>query len=387
MKKKCLLLFKWPIPAQKFLIHKFSKFYEIEYLYISDFTNHTFTEVIDEVNKFNKLKRIEIVFFDVDFIKMMNFFFIKQSKNVKKILWTQDDLVLHEMNSITANACDLVATGCPISVLKYQEKGYEAFYVPNESYGGIFKNYSLKKEIDVLFFGKISHDRKEFLDFLSNNGISLKIVGENNNFVTDEELSKLISKSKIVLNFSKTTGNSVINYISEDIYKYYYQFKGRVIHCGFLGTLCISEYSPGQEIMFNKDDIPTFHTKEECLKILNKFLKDKKLLSEATTKYCLKVSNLCEDKKNFEPVYKAIEDKNLRRVKLLQFPYWYLRISAKQAIKRNIKLTRFIKTIFQFNEIFKIIENSSFLTKFLIIFETIINIFWYSFTASFKKRE
>ena len=139
--------------------------------------------------------------------------------------------------------------------------------------------------------------------------------------------------------------------------------------------------------MFHKDDIPTFHTKEECLKILNKFLKDKKLLSEATTKYCLKVSNLCEDKKNFEPVYKAIEDKNLRRVKLVKFPYWYLRISAKQAIKRNIKLTRFIKTIFQFNEIFKIIENSSFLTKFLIIFETIINIFWYSFTASLKKRD
>ena len=83
MKKKCLLLFKWPIPAQKFLIHKFSKFYEIEYLYISDFTNHTFTEIIDEVNEFNKLKRIEIVFFDVDFIKMMNFFFIKQIKNVK----------------------------------------------------------------------------------------------------------------------------------------------------------------------------------------------------------------------------------------------------------------------------------------------------------------
>ena len=70
----------------------------------------------------------------------------------------------------------------------------------NASPGIAFSSTSQKREI--LFFGKISHDRKEFLDFLSNNGISLKKVGENNNFVTDEELSKLISKSKIVLNFS-----------------------------------------------------------------------------------------------------------------------------------------------------------------------------------------
>ena len=72
---------------------------------------------------------------------------------------------------------------------------------------------------------------------------------------------------------------------------------------------------------------------------------------------------------------------------LIKIPYWYRRISAKQAIVRNIKLSKLIKTIFQINVIFPIIKNSSFLTKLLIIFETIINIFWYSFTASFKKHD
>ena len=37
MKKKCLLIFKWPIYAQKFLINKFSKFYETEHIFISDY--------------------------------------------------------------------------------------------------------------------------------------------------------------------------------------------------------------------------------------------------------------------------------------------------------------------------------------------------------------
>ena len=88
-----------------------------------------------------------------------------------------------------------------------------------------------------------------------------------------------------------------------------------------------------------------------------------------------------------EIIYNEIEKKNHRQVKLIKIPYWYRRISAKQAIVRNIKLSKLIKTIFQINVIFPMIKNSSFLTKLLIIFETIINIFWYSFTASLKKHD
>ena len=116
MKKKCLLILKWPIPTQKFLINKFSKFYETEHLFISDFKNKNFSEIIDEINNFIELKNIKIVFFDVDFIKFINLFFIKKINNVKKILITFDDFALHEMNAITANACDLVLSHCPFSV-------------------------------------------------------------------------------------------------------------------------------------------------------------------------------------------------------------------------------------------------------------------------------
>ena len=61
---------------------------------------------------------------------------------------------------------------------------------------------------------------------------------------------------------NKISHHKVANNTSEDIYKFYYQIKGRVIMSGLCGTLCVSEYSPGQEILFSKDEVPTFHTKE-----------------------------------------------------------------------------------------------------------------------------
>ena len=52
----------------------------------------------------------------------------------KKILISGDDFELHEINSITASACDLVLTTCPLSVLKYKEKGYKAYFMVYENY-------------------------------------------------------------------------------------------------------------------------------------------------------------------------------------------------------------------------------------------------------------
>ena len=162
--------------------------------------------------------------------------------------------------------------------------------------------------------------------------------------------------------------------------------KGRVAVSGLCGTLCISEYTPSLEIIFSGDEIPTFYTKEECVKILKRFLEDKELLSKSTAKFCSKISHLYEDKKNFEPIYNAIEKPNHRKVKLNKIPYWYLRIAAKQVIVRNIKLLNFLKTIPQFSMIFEIVKNSNLQTKLLVVFESIINVFWYSFTSIFKSK-
>ena len=46
---------------------------------------------------------------------------------------TFDDYERHELNTITADGCDLVLSACPISRLKYEEVGYRAFFMPLES--------------------------------------------------------------------------------------------------------------------------------------------------------------------------------------------------------------------------------------------------------------
>ena len=156
---------------------------------------------------------------------------------------------------------------------------------------------------------------------------------------------------------------------------------------GLYGAACVSEYSPGQEILFKEDEIPTFYTKEECVKILKKMLSNDELLKLYTKKFTERVQQISNDKKNFEPIYNSIEKNKKERVKLIKIPYWYLRICAKNIMLRNINLFTLIKALFQFNIIFKIIKNSNLLIKFLIISESIVNIFWYSFILTLKSKK
>ena len=394
IKKKILILFKSPWNWNKFIINKLSKFYTVDHMYVNSIENKNFTETVNEINKTINKNNIEIVFFEVDYYKFINLYFINKIKGVKKVLMTMDDYDLHEKNAITASACDLVVSGCPFSAKKYMEKGYQAFFMTLEADADIYKNHQEKKEIDVLFFGGLNQDRNNFLKFIENEGISVKIVGhQSGNFVSDEELSKLISKSKIVLNLSKNTWGAVKTYSSnqllnpDKIFEFNYMLKGRVYLSGLCGTMCVSEYFPAHDMIFDENEMPVFFTKEECVAILKKLLKNEELLTQCANKFSAKVYDKCEDKKNFQPIYNELEKLNHRKVKLLNIPFWYKRIAAKQIILRNMRLSSIIKVIFEFKMIFEIIKNSNLLIKFLIIFESMINILWNLFRSFFKSKK
>ena len=393
MKNKVLIIFKYAHYWNSNVINKFSNYYDTEFLYISNFKNRNFTETVNDINNLIKSKNIEIVVFDAGYLKFINLFFIQRINSKKKILMTSDDFHLIELNSITANACDLVLCSDPFSTLKFKEKGYEAYTLfqthhVNSPSRNINKINNEKKEIDVLFFGNLTSDRKDILDYIVKEGISLKNVGyEGNVGLPQDELWELILKSKIIINLSKSRTSVIENYASENVFKFNYQLKGRILLAGFHGVACVSEYSPGQELLFNEDEVPTFFTKEECVKILKKLLQNEELLAKYSNNLTSKINELCDDKKNFEPIYNAIEKSNHRRVALIKIPYWYLRISAKQILLRNIKLSNLIKTIFQLRIIFSIIKNSNFSIKFLIVSESIINTLWYSFIFTFKSKK
>ena len=129
MKKKVLIVFKYPHIWNSVGIDKFSYYYDTEFLYISDLKNKNFTEITNYINDLIIAKNIEIVVFDVDYFKFINLFFIEKINSKNKILITADDFDFHEMHSVTVSSCDLVLSACPLSVLKYKEKGYEAYYL------------------------------------------------------------------------------------------------------------------------------------------------------------------------------------------------------------------------------------------------------------------
>ena len=301
MKNKVLAIFKYHRAWNMDVVNSFSNFYDIEYLQISDYKNKNFTEIINDINNVIKSKSVEIVIFDVDYFKFINLFFIEKINSKNKILITADDFDFHEMHSVTVSSCDLVLSACPLSVLKYKEKGYEAYYLSFDN-GKINKKKNKKKEIDVLFFGHVTPDRKGILEYIVKEGISLKNIGhETGIYGSEEELLDLISKSKIVLNLSKTRTTVVQNYASESIYQFYYQLKGRIFLAGLNGAACVSEYSPGQELVFNVYEVPTFFTKEECTMILKKLLNNNELLEKYTNKLPQKYAIYTRKKRVLNP--------------------------------------------------------------------------------------
>ena len=84
MKNKVLIIFKYPRVWNSYGVDKFSNYYNTESLYISDLKNKNFTEIIVYIDDLIKSKNIEIVVFDVDYFRFINFFFIEQINSKKK---------------------------------------------------------------------------------------------------------------------------------------------------------------------------------------------------------------------------------------------------------------------------------------------------------------
>ena len=389
MKKKALILFKAQWDWNKFIISKISNFYEVKFLYL-DQIKKNYLNTIAQVNNFIVDNKIDTVFFDVDYQKFVNYYFINKIKNVKKVMMTLDNYERHNLNLITACSCHVVLTD-PISLLKYKELGIPAYNWLIESDGSIYKDMALEKKTDVLFFGKINKDRKNFVEFIEKNGIKVKVVGNNiENYISDKELINLICESKIVINFSKTTWEKISNYPEKSIFKNQYQLKGRIIQAGLCGTACITEYAPQHKLLYKEDELLQFTTKEECVKILNDLLNNNNKLLNYTKKFSTKTQEEYEDKKFFKKIYYFLEeidpniiktDKNLRII-----PYWYKRICCKQILLRDLKISKFFQSIYNFKEISSIAKKSNIFTFLLISIETAVNLIYYSLLNSIKRK-
>ena len=320
-----------------------------------------------------------------DYLSLINFNFIQKINCNKKILFLTDDYDMHEINFITAKAFDFIFTACPISNYRYLEKGFDSYFVPLEANKYLFKKMDFKKKYDVSFFGAKKSTREKYIEYLNENKINVNLMGYNN--VPDfnwDNLSKFISQSKIVLNFSNT-GYKNKFYSHSTIKHNFFTFKGRPIIIGLCGALCVSEFSPANEITFN-DKLPTFKNKEELLNECKKILSDDNYYNKLKNKFVEKC-NEYEDHVYFKEILEKINNKkNLKKNLDIILPYWYIRIFVNQKIRNISKRPDLIVYFKELGEIifFKISKNKFFhipliienLIKFpFIIIKVIINKF------------
>ena len=360
-KNSILILFKErkkETPNSFFYERKFSRKYKITIIYISDYLSLSNHKLANKINNVIKDQNISVVLFEGDHISIFDIKFLERiDNNVKKGLFLQDDYMYHYINRITASACDFVFTGCPLSVLKFQELGYKSLFLPVESDGSIFKNYGEKKIYDVLFFGRVKNNRSEITNYLKEKSVNVMECGPYDSISdTPEKLAKLISQSKIVLNFTESDNtNKKRNPLSH--IKFSYEMKGRVYYTGLCDSLCVSEYAPPNELLFNNNELPYFKSKDECLNVVKDFLSNDSKLLEATKKYkekCLEY----EDSSYIKKIKNFIDDNTKESKQFeLNIPYWYEFIFFKKNIMLRFRSNKFFSF---FNQIFE----STFLTKY-----------------------
>ena len=365
-KKSILILFKErkkETPTSFFYERKFSKEYNVNTVFISDYLMDNSFKIIKKINNIIKEERISVALFEGDHLSIFDTKFIKSIDNsVKKGIFLQDDYMFHYTNRITASECDFVLTACPLSDLKFKELGYNSIFLPVEADGSIFKDYNEKKIYDVLFFGRVKNNRSQMVKFLKENAINIMECGPYDPISnTPEKLAKLINKSKIVLNFSESDNKNRENN-SLSYYRYYYQMKGRVCFIGMCNSLCLSEYSPSNELIFNNNEIPYFKNKEDCLKIIQKLIKDDLILRKTTEKYREKCLYF-EDSNYMKKIKNFFETLNLNKKVKVEIPYWYEYAFFKKNIMLRFRQNKFISF---FSQIFISIFLTNYKTKYLI---------------------
>jgi len=137
-----------------------------------------------------------------------------------------------------------------------------------------FKPMNLEKKYDVTFIGRPVADRYDYIKFLKEKGINIKLFGIAwNNYpdlsgiyqkiLYDEEFPRVINQSKININFSKTPYNKG----SQG------QLKMRVLEVTACKSFLLNEYTDKNLDFINDKKEINFKNKEELLEKIKYYLK------------------------------------------------------------------------------------------------------------------
>jgi hypothetical protein len=161
----------------------------------------------------------------------------------------------------------------------------------NESMRGIFELYgynffskqgfsveryprsNIAKDINVSFIGGIDRaNRREYIDYLSENGVEVYLGGHGSKIglVSVEEKNSIIARSKIHLNFTGVENGKL------NIFRRLRQQKGRLVEVSLIGTFILTEdFGTSVKTVFNSTNYPvTFNSKTELLEKVRFYLQN-----------------------------------------------------------------------------------------------------------------
>jgi hypothetical protein len=334
---------------------KFSKKFNVEFLYISEYLNLTTKSIVKIINyKIRELK-IDVILFEGDHVSIIDKDFVDSiDVSVKKGLISFDDNYYHAENIILSSSMDFALVTDEYLKIQLQEIGLDSHICLVEDDKNIFKDYGEKKKYDVLFFGKNKTDRKHICSYLESNGIKVKIIKEDDKAYTDHyNLAKVINQSKIVLCPTKTESTKRKNNVLFN-YKFTFQHKGRPYMSGLCNSLAISEPFPAYEMIFKLNELPIFYNLDHCLKLIKKYLSNSNLLKKDTEKFHSAVNNYVQ-KNSIENIEKFICNISKRKtINKIRIPFWYQFLFFKKNLLLRYKNNHIMAFFFTYLEMYSL---------------------------------
>jgi len=132
------------------------------------------------------------------------------------------------------------------------------------------------KEYDIIFVGTLTKHRQEFIDYCTEQGLEVDTFGKGgkHDFIERKDLGDLYRRSRIVLDFQNTGGNT--------------GFSLRVYEAMACGAMLLSEHTQDFEKIFKQgEEADSFSSPEECVSKIRKYLADEPLcrrIGEAAAK-------------------------------------------------------------------------------------------------------
>ncbi len=266
----------------------------------------------------NNIDIVFINFVSGDLTFDLNFLSIISSQSFLIMNFYDSELFFEPIDRYYAQCADLVLLPTSSSfTYNYKVLNINAISTLSLFDTSIYKNLSIKKDIDISFIGDITkRSRQEFIKYLEENGYKVATYGfgTKNGKLSFNEMVNIFNRSKINLNFSDTIDHrSFIRKFNMDyssvpkISKYIQQLKGRTIEVALCGGFTLTQNVLGIDELFNQDQIDTFNTKEELLKKVSYYLKNNCLIEKMSNDAYKSAVVKFDATKQFELIFKNID--------------------------------------------------------------------------------